>query len=148
MPTLRNVLRRAGRLSRLWRIARTGHTTIIEVRQRSLVVVFALVLAWNLIRPTWLALSIIVMLGSLLLINFLWVRAMAANVTSERALRYAAVQVGDTLEESIRLHDASRLPVVSAEFIDQSNVPGYTATSVFTVGGQRSDSRAVQAPCT
>jgi uncharacterized protein (DUF58 family) len=55
---------------------------------------------------------------------------MARQVAARRKLIFAAVQVGDVLEEHLSLENRSPLPVLWAEFIDRSNLPGYTLGSV------------------
>ncbi len=51
-------------------------------------------------------------------------------MTAQRTLRYSAVQVGDELEELLTLDNRSRLPVIWAEFVDQSTAPGYSISGV------------------
>jgi uncharacterized protein (DUF58 family) len=53
-------------------------------------------------------------------------------------LQYAAVQVGDELEEKVELVNASALPILWAEFSDSSNLPGYTVSSVRAAGERSS----------
>jgi uncharacterized protein (DUF58 family) len=61
---------------------------------------------------------------------------MAAHVTTRRALRFTALQVGDHLEELLYLENRSAWPVVFAEFIDHSTLPGYAIDGV-RVGASR-----------
>jgi uncharacterized protein (DUF58 family) len=130
------------------RAVRADCTTTIVMRQRLPIVLLAGLLVWIVVQPTSLAFTGIVMLGSLLLLAYGWARAMALRVSGERALRYTAVQVGDELEESITLHNASWLPVVWAEFVDRSDLPGYTAASIRTCGGRSTEQRQARATCT
>ncbi|HLF26221.1 MAG TPA: DUF58 domain-containing protein [Anaerolineae bacterium] len=135
------------RLRRIGRFDRADGVTTIRVRRRAWIVALGLMVAWLILQPAALALTGVVTLGSLILIGFLWARAMALNVTGQRTLRYAAVQVGDELEESIALHNRSRLPVLWAEFIDRSNIPGYTITGVSVVGGRGVDRWRAHTTC-
>jgi hypothetical protein len=100
----------------------------ISLRQRLAPLLLALALAWYLFSPTGPALVLLITLGLFLLSAYLWARAMAQNVSGQRTLRYAAVQVGDELEEQVTLSNASQLPVLWAEFSDHSDLPGYTVT--------------------
>jgi uncharacterized protein (DUF58 family) len=59
-----------------------------------------------------------------------WALAMARQVTGQRRLRFTAMQVGDEMEEEILLDNHSSLSVLWAEFVDHSNIPGYTVSSV------------------
>ncbi|MBL8055895.1 MAG: DUF58 domain-containing protein, partial [Anaerolineales bacterium] len=66
----------------------------------------------------------------------------------QRALRYAAMQVGEELEEDLRLQNTAPLPALWAEVQDDSDLPGYTVASVRSVdGGGRLQWRA-HAVCT
>jgi uncharacterized protein (DUF58 family) len=117
----------------LRRIHPQGVTTV-EVRQWFPLAAFAGALAWYIVAPSAVALMGLVGLGGLLLVAFLWARALALGARGERRLHYAAVQVGDELEEHIALDNATRLPMLWAEFVDRSDIPGYTVASVRSTG--------------
>ncbi len=114
----------------LYRFTCPNCLTTLELRQPLVVVAFAVVLVWYVAAPGEVAVMSVVMLGGLLVSAFLWARTMALHVSGARQLRYAAVQVGDELEELVRLDNASALPVLWAEFVDRSDLPGYTVASV------------------
>jgi len=115
----------------LWGAIRfPNHFTTLELRQPLIVVAFVMVLAWYVAAPGEVAVMSLVTLGGLLVSAFLWARTMALHVAGARQLRYAAVQVGDELEELVTLDNASALPVLWAEFVDRSDLPGYTVASV------------------
>ena len=69
-------------------------------------------------------------LSLLLLTAFFWNREMARKISARRRLQYAAFQVGDEMAEEINLSNDSFLPVLWAEFMDQSNLPGYNLRGV------------------
>ncbi|KPL78796.1 hypothetical protein ADN00_06100 [Ornatilinea apprima] len=71
-----------------------------------------------------------------ILFSYYWVRQNALFLNGRRELKYAAFQVGDLLEEEVRLENSSWVPVIWARFKDQSSIPGYTIRSVRTVSGQ------------
>jgi len=62
-------------------------------------------------------------------------------------LRYTAVQVGDALEESIMLSNSSRLPVLWAELVDRSSIPGHMVSGVRCVGGFGTETWQASAMC-
>jgi uncharacterized protein (DUF58 family) len=113
----------------LWRAENDAVQVTIEVQHWVPFFAFVVVLLWYLIDPTPVALMSVVMLGGALLSSFLWARAMALRVEGERRLRFAAMQVGDELEEQIYLKNNTSLPVIWTEFVDRSNIPGYTVSS-------------------
>jgi len=129
------------------RVRREDRVTTVEVRQWLPVIVCVGVLIWYLAAPTAMAVMSLVTLVGILLAAMLWAYALARSVTGQRILHYVAVQVGDELEELITLENTSLLPVLWAEFIDRSNLPGYNANSVRGVDAENSIHWLVQAQC-
>ena len=129
---LRRLISRVKRISwpALWHFDRPGCAVSIHLRQPLLSIAFGLLLAWYIADPSGEASAGVVTLGGLLLASYLWARAMANSVFASRKLRYAAFQVGDELEEQVSLLNRSIVPVLWAEFLDRSNLPGYTVSSV------------------
>ena len=74
-------------------------------------------------------------LAGLLLVAFLWARALARGLSAERRLRFGWVSVGDRLEEEFVLTNRSGLPALWVEIRDETNVPGYQVGAVRAVGG-------------
>jgi uncharacterized protein (DUF58 family) len=117
------------------RLARPGCLITIELRQRLPVLVWlAALVAWAA-WPTPVAAVGMAALSGWLLAAWLWARSLARGLTAQRDLHYTAVQVGDELEEHFTVDNASWLPVLWAEVVDQSDLPGYAASSVRAVGG-------------
>jgi uncharacterized protein (DUF58 family) len=114
----------------LGRYTRADCTATLELRQPLAAAAFAVLLLWYVAAPSEAAVMGVVTLGGLLLTGYLWARALARRVTGRRSLRYAAAQVGDELEELVALDNASALPVLWAELVDESNLPGYALASV------------------
>jgi uncharacterized protein (DUF58 family) len=112
-----------------WRSENEEVQTTIEIQSWVPFIAFSVVFLWYLVDPTPVALMSTVMLGGVLLSSLLWARAVARGVEGERRLRFAAMQVGDELEEQIFLKNKTALPVLWAEFVDRSNIPGYTVSS-------------------
>ena len=132
---------RLGRLlsTRLDKLRRVSHKTCdvsLHLRSRVLPIAFGAFLVWLLVFPGPFPVSGAAFTGSLLLIGYAWARAMATLVTTRRVLRFTALQVGDHLEEILYLENLSAWPVVFAEFIDHSTLPGYVIDGV-RVGAPR-----------
>jgi uncharacterized protein (DUF58 family) len=140
MTLFARVRRRLPRLQR-----RSGSR--IEAHQPLFIVVWIGALLWNIVAPSALAFTLVVAFGSMLLIGFFWARTMARRVTAARVLRYTAVQVGDALEESIALSNDSRLPVLWAEFVDRSNIPGHVVSGVRCLSGLGTETWQASAIC-
>ncbi len=113
----------------LWKSESPAQRTTIEIQQWLPFPLFVLALAWYVVAPSQMGMMVAAGIGGLILVSFLWARAMARGVTGQRKLRFAAMQVGDELEEQISLRNKALLPVLWAEFKDRSNIPGYTVSS-------------------
>jgi uncharacterized protein (DUF58 family) len=151
LPQRFSLLRRIAKRLRLptiiWRSKRDDRVALVEVRQWLPIILFIGTLIWYLAAPTAISVMSLVMIAGVLLIAAGWILALAWGVTGKRVLRYAAVQVGDELEELILLENNSFFPLLWAEFIDHSNLPGYNANSVRAVDPRNSTHWVVQALC-
>lgn len=105
-------------------------------------------LVWYLAAPTAVAAVGLAALTALLGVAWLWARAMARGVSARRELHYAAVQVGDTLEERLMLINHSLFPALWAELVDRSDLPGYSIASVRAVDADSERQWRAEAVCT
>ena len=115
------------------RYLQPGRATFVELRTIAPFAAWLAALAWYAAAPTAVTAVGLAALSALLVFAWLWALAMARGVSARRALHYAAVQVGDTLEERLTLSNDSRLPVLWAELMDRSDLPGYSVASVRAV---------------
>ena len=136
-----------GRLEPLWLVEKPGGQVRISLRYPLALVAFGLVLTWYIARPSPVAVMAAVGLGGMLGAGYVWARRMAIGISAERRLQYAAVQVGDEIEEIVTLRNESILPTLWAEFSDHSNIPGYNLTSVRVVDGKSSLQWRAHAVC-
>jgi uncharacterized protein (DUF58 family) len=135
------------RITRLWHFARPECAVDIRVRQPLFFGAWLVLLAWLILTPNPLAVTGLVTLSSLLLIGYGWTRSLAKRVTTQRELRYSAVQVGDELEELVALDNRSVLPVIWAEFVDRSTAPGYSISGVRIVGSRKTEQWRMHTSC-
>ena len=145
LQRLFNVLLR--RLARVWHFSCGECEASIKLRQPLAPIALLALVGWGLVAPNSLALVGGVLLSSLLLCSFGWTRIMAARVTTGRALRYSAVQVGDELEENVSLENRSDLPVIWAEFSDRSTAPGYSIDGVRIAGRRAHEQWRMRTTC-
>jgi uncharacterized protein (DUF58 family) len=132
----------------IWRADTTERSVTIEVRQWLPLPVLLILVGWYIAAPSiTVAISLATTLA-MLAASFLWVRGMARDVLGRRVLQYVAMQVGDELEEQVSLLNRARIPVLWAEFIDRSNIPFYTLTSVRAAGMESKLSWRVHTICT
>jgi uncharacterized protein (DUF58 family) len=83
-------------------------------------------------HPVWLILSI-TLIGFYTL-GYLWTRALATEVTLSRSRVGTILVAGDSFSEEFTLANASRYPLVWAEFVDASDLPGYDPSRIVASG--------------
>ena len=83
----------------------------------------------------------------LLLTAFLWSRWSLRGLGFERRLASDRAAVGEELQESLRLTNASRLPKLWMEVWDFSTLPGYRANRVLGIGSKTAREWNVSAVC-
>ncbi len=113
----------------IWRAETDYLITSIEIQSWLPALVFLAALVWYLVDPSPVAMMGAITLGGMIVASFGFARQMALQVRGRRKLRYAAMQVGDELEEQISLSNRAPFPVLWAEFVDRSSIPGYTVSS-------------------
>jgi uncharacterized protein (DUF58 family) len=109
----------------------------IHPKRRWVWAIVALVFVLQLIIPSRVWVALFFGLAGALGLGYFWARQMATKVSVTRQQYYGWAHVGDMLEERFSLENLSYLPVLWAEIDDQSDLPGYTARSVRSVGGQQ-----------
>jgi uncharacterized protein (DUF58 family) len=107
----------------------------IELRIGWPLVVLPIVLLNQLLAPhlVWVVLGM-TLLG-LYVFGYFWVRTQTPVVSLERRRQGAILVAGDTLQEELTLTNDGALPVIWAEFVDRSTVPGYTVGRVVACEG-------------
>ena len=98
-------------------------------------VAWGILLILQLVSPDKAWSWLLVGLGFLILIAYLWARMLREQVTAERRTLGAWVVAGDHLREQFILTNRGMLPVLWARIRDQSEVPGYRVDRVETVEG-------------
>lgn len=77
----------------------TSSTVHLELRLRLPVVWFAILLLAGLILPDRVWNTLLVGLGGLFVVAYIWARSLAKGLHARRRLRFGWVSVGDRLEE-------------------------------------------------
>jgi uncharacterized protein (DUF58 family) len=85
-------------------------------------------------HPVWVV--FLVTLCGLYALSYLWVRNQAPAVVITRKRIGSILVAGDLLQEEFELQNSSPLPVLWAEFLDESTVPGYEVGRVVACGGE------------
>jgi uncharacterized protein (DUF58 family) len=111
-----------------------------------LVWVLLLVLA-AVVLPGRIWNTLLVGLGGLFVIAYWWAREMQRGLSGSRQLRFGWIAVGDRLSEQFEIRNGSYFPALWVELSDESNVPGYQASVVRSLGAHRSDQWRQSAVC-
>lgn len=120
----------------IWQKQETETHTTITLKNPWPVVFSLVTFGLYLFVPLTAVVIILFSLLGLLLFSWLWAKQMAFHIRAERKLRFSAVQVGDELEETIRLVNTGWLPALWTHLEDKSNLPLYSIRSVRGVDGQ------------
>jgi uncharacterized protein (DUF58 family) len=119
----------------------------IELHRKWLLALLAIpfFLQWIVPHRAWVATFL--GLGGALGLGYVWARQLAAKLTLSREQYYGWVHVGDVLQERFTLTNGALLPALWVEIDDQSDLPGYTARSVRSVGSQQTIRWRTQGIC-
>lgn len=96
-------------------------------------------------HPVWVV--VLVTVASLYGIAYLWVRSQARTVLLERRREGMLLAAGDHLVEHFTLTNHSFLPLLWAEFVDGSNLPGYEAGRVVACNANSRYSWQAESEC-
>jgi uncharacterized protein (DUF58 family) len=103
-----------------------GKRTTIEIRNPTLPGLFLISVVVYIFTLGEVPVLILGIMGFILLSAYLWSISLAIGVQGRRELLSTAVQVGDEVEERIELENNVPFPLIWAEFVDQSTLPGYS----------------------
>lgn len=119
----------------------------LSLRARLPVVWLLLLLAAAILLPGRVWTTLLVGLGGLVVVAYVWARQLARSVRGRRQLRFGWVAVGDRLSEQFEITNDSWLPAFWVEVVDSANVPGYQAGVVRSVGSRQTEHWRQDAVC-
>ena len=102
----------------------------IKLNTRLLPIVVGILIIMQLTFPYKGWVILLVGMGGLWLISYLWIKALAQNLYMSREVRFGWAHVGDRLEERFTLINGAPLPALWVEIEDHSTMPGYTSARV------------------
>ncbi|VAW41241.1 hypothetical protein MNBD_CHLOROFLEXI01-3204, partial [hydrothermal vent metagenome] len=120
----------------------------IKVQLRLPLFFFLFLLMAALLLPNRVWNSLLIGLGGLLLVGYVWVRLLATGLYASRKLHFGWVAVGDRLEEQFELVNNAPIPALWVEIIDFSNIPGYKTAVVRSVPALNQNRWREAAVCT
>ncbi|MGB3715300.1 MAG: DUF58 domain-containing protein [Candidatus Promineifilaceae bacterium] len=119
----------------------------IVLRSRLPLVWLLLLLIAALLLPSRIWNTLLIGLGGLIVVAYIWVRLLARGLHANRRLRFGWVAVGDRLSEQFEIQNRSGVPAIWVEVVDESTVPGYQAAVVRSVPINATDSWRESAIC-
>ncbi len=97
---------------------------------------------------TWSVLdNLFFVLTGLLVVSFVWSRFSLRGLQVTRETKSNRAQVGQALEERVRIRNASRFPKLWVEAIDHSDMPGHQISRVVNLGPQDANRWKVETWC-
>ena len=106
-----------------------------------------LLLVLQLLFPNKVWMALLVGLGGVWLVAYIWARQLLRHLRLEREMRYGWAQVGDRLEERFTLINTGLAAATWLEIIDQSTLPDYEVSQVTAIGGDSHNSWKTSQVC-
>jgi len=91
---------------------------------------------------------LLVALGGVWLIGYVWARLLADNLGFQREIRFGWAHVGDRLEERFTLTNSGPIHALWIEIEDHTTMPGYNAGRVTAVGSSSQNRWYTHGVCT
>ena len=123
------------------------HIRIVLQRRLPLLLLALLGIA-AILLPSRVWTTLLIGLGGLIIVAYVWARQLARGLRGSRRLRFGWVSVGDRLSEEFSIANDGPLPALWVEVVDDSNVPGYQAAVVRSVNAGTVDRWRGSAVCT
>lgn len=108
-------------------------------------VIFLFVL--QIFSPARAILFVLIAMGSVLTMSYLWARMLSRGVSIQRLRRYGWAQVGDIIQERWIMHNDAWVPLLWAEVREYSDLVGYDATRAVGIGARASQQWTTQGVC-
>ena len=108
----------------------------IQLQFRMPLIWIGVLLLAAILLPDRVWYTLLIGIGGLFVVSYIWVWQLAKGLHAMRRLRYGWVAVGDRLEEQFTIINTSLLPALWVEVVDQSNVPGYKTAVVQNVANE------------
>jgi uncharacterized protein (DUF58 family) len=123
-------------------------TTNLKLNFRLLPVLVGILLLMQFMYPYQGWMILLVGLGGIWLVSYVWARVLAQSLSLAREMRFGWAHVGDRLEERFTLINTGLLPALWVEVIDHTTMPDYSASRVTGVGSHSENRWFTQGVCT
>jgi len=122
-------------------------STRLRLNSWILPVLLILLVVLQILDPSRVWKTLLVLLGGGWLVGYLWARGLARNLRLKREMRYGWAQVGDELEERFTVENDSFFPATWVEIDDDSTLPDYHASLATVVGGKSVNEFSTRGQC-
>lgn len=119
-----------------------------KLNNRLLPFLVGLLLVMQLTYPYKGWVIMLVGLGGVWLIGFVWARSLARGLSLSREMRFGWAHVGDRLEERFTLLHTGQLPALWVEVEDHTTMPDYNVSRATGVSSQSENRWVTQGVCT
>ena len=106
-----------------------------------------ILLVLQLLSPNKAWMIVLVGFCSIWLLSYFWSRQLARGLRLNRDQHYGWLQVGDWLDERFTLHNFSSVPAAWISIEDDSDLPGYSASTGTGIGGNSERRWTKRTPC-
>lgn len=120
----------------------------IKLKQLFTLIIPVLLILLYIINPSKGILILMIGIGGIGIISFIFARIYKRNVYIIRKMRYGWAHVGDTIEEQIIVQNKSLLPLSWMEIHDESNIPGRARAIGTSVNSYSSTTWQIKQKCT
>jgi uncharacterized protein (DUF58 family) len=128
-------------------VEKYGPRATIQLKRTWILALIAVPFALQLVIPNRAWVAAFLAIGGALGVSYFWARQLAGKMNVSREQHYGWIHVGDVLEERFTLDNQAVLPALWVEIDDRSDLPGYTARSVRSAGGQQTIQWRTQGIC-
>lgn len=122
--------------------------TKVELTSKTIPVLVVSLLLIQLAFPYKGWVILLVGLGGVWGIGYLWANLLARHLGFKRDLRFGWANVGDQIEERFTLTNSGSIPAIWVEVIDQTTMPDYTASRVTGIGSNSENRWYTKGVCT
>jgi uncharacterized protein (DUF58 family) len=119
----------------------------IQIRSWLPLVLVVFLFVLQIFSPARAILFVLIALGSVLVMSYLWARMLSRGVSIQRLRRYGWAQVGDVIQERWIMHNDAWVPLLWAEVREHSDLVGYDATRAVGMGPRSSQQWTTQGVC-
>jgi uncharacterized protein (DUF58 family) len=107
----------------------------LELNRKIWLLIILLLLVIQIVEPNKIWMTLLTGMTGVFLLSYLWAMSLQRSLTLTREMRFGWSHVGDPLQERFYLNNKGIFPATWITVKDHSNLVGYEASTVTSVGG-------------